>query len=171
MTGPGRAGPRGGRWWRGVALAAGAAIVTALTVGVLMAPAGPEMPAEAPSSEQGGLDGIAADAMTTLGLDSGRFLGLRRELQAAFERRRDQLPPEASSSVDESLALLDRNIAELSAALERDPGNPELARLLASAYRRQVEMLRTVDRLGTAVGRGDPAHGKNDPDPDAGDAG
>jgi hypothetical protein len=37
------------------------------------------------------------------------------------------------------------------AALGRDPGNPELTRMLVSTHRKKVETLRRVVRLSTAL--------------------
>jgi len=140
-----RAGRATRSWWVALTTAATAVVVVTLAVGVLTTPsAGPvDTRLESPS----GLGDMAETALDSMGLDAERVLGLRDELVAAFERRRDDLPVDAAASVDDSLAELDRTIGELSAALERDPSNPELARLLASAYRRQVEMLRRVERL------------------------
>ncbi len=139
------AGSGAGGWWVAVTTVAAAVVVVTLAVGVLTAP--PSGSLETRLERPSGLGDMAETALDSMGLDGARVLGLRDELVAAFERRRDDLPVDAAASVDESLAELDRTIGELSAALERDPSNPELARLLASAYRRQVEMLRRVERL------------------------
>ena len=51
-------------------------------------------------------------------------------------------PPEARSSVDHDLRVIDDAIAEVKSALVRDPNNPALRRLLASSYRQKVELLK-----------------------------
>jgi hypothetical protein len=59
-----------------------------------------------------------------------------------LELQRAMLPPEARSSVDHDLRVIDSAIAEVKDALVRDPNNPALRRLLASSYRQKVELLK-----------------------------
>jgi anti-sigma factor RsiW len=59
-----------------------------------------------------------------------------------LELQRAMLPPEARSSVDHDLRVIDDAIAEVKDALVRDPNNPALRRLLASSYRQKVELLK-----------------------------
>ena len=55
------------------------------------------------------------------------------------------MPPEARSSVDHDLRVIDDAIAEVKDALVRDPNNPALRRLLASSYRQKVELLKRAN--------------------------
>ena len=59
-----------------------------------------------------------------------------------LELQRAMLPPEARSSVEHDLRVIDDAIAEVKGALVRDPNNPALRRLLASSYRQKVELLK-----------------------------
>jgi hypothetical protein len=59
-----------------------------------------------------------------------------------LEMQRAMMPPEARSSVDHDLRVIDSAITEVRDALVRDPNNPALKRLLASSYRQKVELLK-----------------------------
>jgi anti-sigma factor RsiW len=68
--------------------------------------------------------------------DESRVLLNRLELQRAMLR------PEAAASIDRDLKVIDQAIAELQTAIQNDPRNPALRRLLASSYRQKVELLK-----------------------------
>jgi hypothetical protein len=56
------------------------------------------------------------------------------------------LPPETMAIVQRNLAVIDVAIAELEAALEQDPGNVELARMLVSTHRKKAELVERAVR-------------------------
>ena len=56
------------------------------------------------------------------------------------------LPPETMAIVQRNLAVIDVAIAELEAALEQDPGNQELARMLVSTHRKKAELVERAVR-------------------------
>jgi anti-sigma factor RsiW len=68
--------------------------------------------------------------------DEARLLLSRLELQRAMLR------PEAAASIDRDLKVIDQAIAELQLAIQNDPRNPALRRLLASSYRQKVDLLK-----------------------------
>jgi hypothetical protein len=68
---------------------------------------------------------------------------------AALETRRTALSPETSAAIDENLRVIDRALAEVRAALERDPSGPRLGRMLASTYEKKIETLQRVLKLTT----------------------
>jgi hypothetical protein len=70
---------------------------------------------------------------------------------AALQERRERLSPETIASVERNLEVIDRALAEVRAALERDPGNKELTRMLVSTHRKKVDTLRRVVWLSTAL--------------------
>jgi hypothetical protein len=74
--------------------------------------------------------------------EEARVLLDRLELQRAMIR------PEAMASIERDLKVIDEAIAELEAAIQRDPGNPALRQLLASSYRQKVELLKRADNAG-----------------------
>jgi hypothetical protein len=70
--------------------------------------------------------------------EQARILFNRLSLERALVR------PEALASIDHDLHVVDSAIAELDAAVARDPANPVLRRLLASSYREKVDILKRV---------------------------
>jgi hypothetical protein len=65
-----------------------------------------------------------------------------------LEMQRAMLRPGTSAAIDRDLQTIDRSIAELTAALVRDPNNPALRRLLASSYRQKVDLLKRATNAG-----------------------
>jgi hypothetical protein len=56
------------------------------------------------------------------------------------------------ATIQENLGVVDGAIVELARALERDPDNPRLARLLAGACRKELELLRQATELPATFG-------------------
>jgi hypothetical protein len=67
-----------------------------------------------------------------------------RELLAGLEAQ--ELSPETMEIVRRNLEVIDAAIAELQAALEDDPGNGELTRMLLATYQRKIELLEQAAR-------------------------
>jgi hypothetical protein len=65
-----------------------------------------------------------------------------------LEMQRAMLRPNTSAALDSDLAVIDRSIGELKAAIARDPKNLELQRLLAASYREKVQLLRRASNAG-----------------------
>jgi hypothetical protein len=110
----------------------------------------------------------AAAAIFLLGRASGRFSGeqvievtdgptvtsvpdsagaYEQQARILFNRlslERSLLRPEALRLIDRDLHTVDAAIAELDAAVARDPNNPVLRRLLVSSYREKVDILKRV---------------------------
>jgi glutamate/tyrosine decarboxylase-like PLP-dependent enzyme len=72
------------------------------------------------------------------------------ELLAALAERRDSLSPETRASVDRNLAVIDQALKEIREALQKEPGNSELTRMLASTHRKKVDVLRRMVKLSGA---------------------
>ena len=72
------------------------------------------------------------------------------ELGGTLAAERDRLRPETVALVARNLSLIDAAIRESRAALARDPGNAELRRLFAAAYRQKIELLRWATRVATS---------------------
>jgi predicted anti-sigma-YlaC factor YlaD len=71
------------------------------------------------------------------------------ELMAALDTRRASLSPETTASIDENLRVIDTALAEIRAAVEREPDSPRLGRMLASTHEKKIETLRRVLKLTT----------------------
>jgi hypothetical protein len=80
------------------------------------------------------------------GDDEARFLAASRELLAGLEAQ--DLSPETMEIVRRNLEVIDAAIAELHIALERDPGNGELTRMLLATYQQKIDLLEQAARSG-----------------------
>jgi anti-sigma factor RsiW len=96
-------------------------------------------------------DPMAVDAATLARADMARsedrVLLVRRDLVEAIEIRRDLLGPEVSQSVEESLLVLDKAVADIQQALEENPDDRRLRLLLAAKYQHEVRLLQRVSRV------------------------
>jgi hypothetical protein len=77
------------------------------------------------------------------------FEQARRELLALLDERRDSFPPDTLKRIRENLRAIDASVSEIRAALDRDPSNADLDRLLVASYRRQVDLLQRVNDWST----------------------
>lgn len=69
------------------------------------------------------------------------------ELYRVFLARRDELDPETVTVVEESLEIIDDAIRTARQALEIDPANKRIPHLLASTYRKKIDVLERTLRL------------------------
>jgi len=133
-------------WWA-AGLAAAAAVVVAVWIVPRGTAHGPAVAGPDPRTVvQRASAGVALD-----GLDEAEreYQRATAELMAALGTRRASLSPETTASIDENLRVIDQALAEIRAALERDPGSPRLGRMLASTYEKKIETLRRVLKLTT----------------------
>jgi hypothetical protein len=75
-----------------------------------------------------------------------RLLAASQDLLAGLESQ--DLSPETMAIVRRNLEVIDAAIAELHVALERDPGNGELTRMLLATYQRKIDLLEQAARSG-----------------------
>ena len=80
------------------------------------------------------------------GNEEARFLAASQDLIVGLEAQ--DLSPETMEIVRRNLEVIDAAIAELQAALERDPGNGELTRMLLATYQRKIDLLEQAARSG-----------------------
>ena len=69
------------------------------------------------------------------------------QLTASLQRTRAVTAPATLVAVDHGLEIVDSAIAETRAALARDPGNRDIADLLAANYQRKVDLLKRATEL------------------------
>jgi hypothetical protein len=103
------------------------------------APSAAPMTLPAAATEDAGLKTAEADYDRATGA-----------LLAALKERRESLSPEVLAGVEKNLAVIDQALAEVRQALDKDPGSPELTRMLAATHRKKVEVLQRVVKLSTS---------------------
>jgi hypothetical protein len=69
------------------------------------------------------------------------------DLMAAIESQKDALTPETRAVLDANLATIDEALAQVRAALRKDPGNGSLTHLLTSTHQKKLDALQRVVRL------------------------
>lgn len=139
---------RGG-WW--IPLAATSAIVVLLAVAaaLILGRDGHEPSGGAALSSRLGL--AARAALVALGSDEAEFETARAELLKVLDARSAAMPEQTRTTVTENLEIIEAQIAAISAELERDPDNQRLARLLAAAYQRELELLQRAAAMPSAA--------------------
>ena len=138
--------PRTGvaRWMGPMSLAAAAAVVIALSAALWTRGNVPGIARVAP---QGSVQPIAMGASSVL-LDSERdYARATADLMAAIEAQKETLAPETRAVLDANLKTIDDALAQVRAALVKDPGNSQLAHLLTSTHQKKVDALKRVVRL------------------------
>jgi hypothetical protein len=75
----------------------------------------------------------------------------KQELREALDARRDSLDPEAAATVDKNLKLIEDAIAEIHVALDKEPSNAELNRMLMAAHQRELYLLQRAMRLAARL--------------------
>jgi anti-sigma factor RsiW len=134
------------RWWR-PALAAAAVLAAVATVVALR---GGGSPFGEPGTRTATAVPVAGGHVDLLDAEQG-YARAADELLAALAERRDSLSPETRASVDRNLAVIDQALKEIRDALQKEPGNAELTRMLASTHRKKVDVLRRMVKLSGAA--------------------
>lgn len=127
---------------------AAAAVVAAIATAVLMHGGG--TPFGTPGSGAATAVPVAEGHVDLLDAEQG-YARAAAELLAALAERRDSLSPETRESVERNLAVIDQALKEIRDALQKEPGNRELTRMLASTHRKKVDVLRRVVKLSGAT--------------------
>jgi hypothetical protein len=137
--------PRTGlaRWMGPMSLAAAAAVVVALSAALWTRG---NVPGAAPLPPRGSVQPVAMVASVLL--DSERdYARATADLMAAIEAQKETLAPETRAVLDANLKTIDDALAQVRAALVKDPGNSQLAHLLTSTHQKKVDALKRVVRL------------------------
>ncbi len=91
----------------------------------------------------------APEGVRRAGLESAMvtasFAAARRDLSKALETNRASLDPTTVKVVEDNVRIIDNAVRRIEAALARDPGNPGLQRLLLTAYRQELDLLRAAN--------------------------
>ena len=133
------------RWIGPMSVAAAAAVVIALSAGWWT---WRQAPGVVPSGLPGTVRPIAAGSVPTELLGSGReYARATADLMAAIEGQKETLAPETRAVLDANLKTIDDALAQVRAALVKDPGNSQLAHLLTSTHQKKVDALKRVVRL------------------------
>lgn len=122
-----------------IGVAASVAAITALTVIQIVPPIVRSAATQATATANADtMFRFADDSIASYREESDRLLD---ELQL----QRARLAPGTRAAIDDELKTVDLAIAELQAAVARDPRNPALHAMLASSYRQKVDVLKKIN--------------------------
>jgi anti-sigma factor RsiW len=127
-------------------LAAGITLMM-VTAGGVWLTLGPQLDSAAPTMTQ---VGATAEPAAILAAMPG-FDAAVADLQVVLTERREVLDSTTVRVLEETLAVIDRAIAEAREALERDPANAYLNQHLADNMWRKVRLLRQAAAIATAA--------------------
>jgi hypothetical protein len=129
-----------------LALVSAVVVVVALAAALFLG-----QPAEEVGEPQARLSsriGLAARAaLVALGSDEEEFEAARTELLEVLDARSGALPEDTRTTFSENLEIIEAHIAAISEELTKDPDNQRLARMLAAAYQRELELLQKAAAL------------------------
>lgn len=137
------------RWWTFGFLAAAAAVLVAL-VSTWTNIGGPT-----PSQQAGGT-GVAqpagvGGAGAPMQQAETEYMRATGQLMDALNARRGSLSPETQAAVGKNLQAIDEALRELREALDKDPGNRQLSKMLASTQQKKLNLLLRLIRLSSQI--------------------
>jgi hypothetical protein len=133
--------PRRPAWPRAASLAAAAVVVFAAGTMLLR-------PGRAEKLRRGSLPVSVPAALVAV---ERQYEPSIAELRFTLEQQSRALAPATVRILERSLAVIDTAIAEARAALAADPGNQEIAAILAAQYRNKVNLLQRATKLSPST--------------------
>ena len=106
-------------------------------------------PTASPAPEPGERTPALPAAVQAVDRVEAPYVASAAELERLLARDRQMLRPETVRIIEESLAVVDRALAEARAALRDDPGNPVLEQILTANHQKKLDLLRGAARAGT----------------------
>lgn len=73
------------------------------------------------------------------------------QLMSALGARRESISPETAKAVDENLKTIDDALRQIREALDKDPGNRQLTKLLASTHQKKLDFLLRLLKLTSQI--------------------
>ena len=115
--------------WR---MAAGFAIVGAATLMAVLISSGPD-------TNMGAVAYVPAAEI--------EYQQVRGELMVGFEERLASLAPETREVIEQNMLNIQQSIEEIAGALDANPNNLSLRRLLYATYEQELDLLGTINRV------------------------
>ena len=133
------------RWRSPMALAAAASVLVALTATLWLRGQQPRPAAGAPPGTLIAVASVdpAADLLAT----EREYARATADLMAAIDSQKAALTPETRQVLEANLRTIDEALAQVRAALRKDPGNGALTHLLTSTHQKKLDALQRVVRL------------------------
>src|SRR5262249_4751400 len=88
---------------------------------------------------------------------AAQYIDARDQLVALLEQRRNQIAPETLAVVEENLKGISSAVGQIQLALSKEPQSHQLERMLYTAYRSEVDLLRQAVQLTDDPAASNPA--------------
>jgi anti-sigma factor RsiW len=138
---------RGRRWYLlGAAAVAAAVLITVVSLTTVLLVRHDRESNIAATPGRPGATGVTT-ASLELSQAQETYAAARVQLLAALQARKATLSPQTLEVVEKNLRVIDRAVAEMQAALARDPANREIPALLVATYQQEVDLLQRVTSL------------------------
>jgi anti-sigma factor RsiW len=124
-----------------VAAAAALAIVSTLHVG----------PKPVETTPSGTLQTASSGPMTDVEKAEAEYERATSQLIAALNAKRSSMSPEAQKTLDDNIAAIDGGLRDVRAALQKDPQNPKLTKMLAATHQKKLDLLLRLIRLSSQI--------------------
>lgn len=73
------------------------------------------------------------------------------QLLAALNSKRSTMSPEAQKTLDDTIAAIDGGLRDVRAALQTDPQNAKLTKMLAATHQKKLDLLLRLIRLSSQI--------------------
>ena len=133
---------------------AASVFATSLLIGLLLEPPGrPETPVADAGITLEELVPVENEAVLRYSGFDAEFIAVREQSLEQLADRLADLPPATRGVILGNLNIIRQSIAEINAAIEREPNNVELQQLLQIAYRQEMAIVSTVSESASTVDR------------------
>jgi Putative zinc-finger len=133
---------------RPLVLAAAATVVLALASVLVRRPSdGGTSPGPTGLAEPVALTGTPAPVLAA----ETDYIRATGQLMSALGARRESLSPETAKAVDDNLRTIDDALHQIREALDKDPGNRQLTKLLASTHQKKLDFLLRLLKLTSQI--------------------
>jgi anti-sigma factor RsiW len=79
------------------------------------------------------------------------YVRATNQLLTVLNARKQAMPAEDAKALDANLLRIDASLREVREALEKDPQNPKLTRMLASTHQKKLDLLLRLIRLSSQI--------------------
>lgn len=125
-----------------------AGLAAAAAVGALWLVARPQV--ATPPVTPGTLTQAAAGT-SDIAQAEAEYVRATNQLLSVLNARKKTMPAEDAKTLDENLLKIDGSLREVREALDKDPQNPKLTRMLASTHQKKLDLLLRLIRLSSQI--------------------
>ena len=79
------------------------------------------------------------------------YVKATNQLLQVLNERKKKMAPEDAKALDENMLRIDASLHEVREALDKDPQNPKLTRMLASTHQKKLDLLLRLIRLSSQI--------------------